>query len=124
MPLSWLAIPGSEIEALEHQRHDITLDLQRCLNLPSQPVPRLAAALQRRRGEQHNEMRPRPDIFEDDAFKVATGNAVEIEEDVVAVESDSGRSPAPRERSSAIAQKYRLLDASHIPAAVPLLHAE
>jgi hypothetical protein len=55
------------------------------LDFAPQPVLRIAAAFERRWREQDKEMRPCADIFEDDALKVAAGDAFKIEERVIAV---------------------------------------
>ncbi len=78
---------AAKVEAFQHEWHNVALDLQSCLNLAAQPIPRFATSLQRGRREQHKEMGPRPDVFKDDAFEVATSYAVKIEEHVIAIMS-------------------------------------
>ena len=70
----------SEVEPLQHQRHDIALVSQSSLNLAAQPIYRVVATLQCGRGEQNKKMCPCSYVSEDDALEVATGNAIKIEE--------------------------------------------
>ena len=64
MPVSPTRNGGcAEVEAFQHQRHDIALAIERRLDLAAQPVGRLAATLQRGRGQQDKKMRARIDVF-------------------------------------------------------------
>jgi hypothetical protein len=111
----------TEVEPFEHQRDDIALVSQRRLYLAAQPIPRVSATLKRRGREQDKEMRPRSYVLEYAAFEVATGDAVVIEEDVIAVLCQVPEyCQCPWNIGAAITDKDGLLDALHNPSRRPL----
>jgi hypothetical protein len=101
----------TEVEPFEHQRDDIALVSQRRLYLAAQPIPRVSATLKR----------PRSYVLEYAAFEVATGDAVVIEEDVIAVLCQVPEyCQCPWNIGAAITDKDGLLDALHNPCRRPL----
>ena len=104
----------AEVEAFQHQRHDIALGIEGSFDLAAQPVVRVAATLQRGGREQDEEVRSRMDVFEDDGLEVAAGDAGEVEEDVVAVVGQVlGNRQRPGSVGAAIADENGFLDACH-----------
>ena len=110
----------TEVEPFQHQRHDIALVRQSGLYLAAQPIRGVVATLQRGGCEQDKEMRARSYVAEDDALEVATGDAVVIEEDIIAVLCQVlENSECPRDIGAAIADKNGFLDAFHNPGGCP-----
>jgi hypothetical protein len=104
----------SEVEPFQHQRHDITLVSQSRLYLAAQPIPWVAATLQRRRCKQDQEMRPCGYVPKYDALEVATRDTVEIKEDIIAVLCQIlENSECPRDIRAAITDKDGFLDPFH-----------
>jgi hypothetical protein len=96
----------SEIEPLQHQRHDIALVSQSSLNLAAQPIYRVVATLQCGRGQQNKIMCPCTYVSEDDALEVATGDTQVIKEHIIAVVCQVLKnSERPRNIGAAITEK-------------------
>src|ERR1019366_2388715 len=104
-----------EVESFQHEGDDVAAGLQCRLNLASQPVPAIAAAFKRRWREQDEEMRPGADIFEDDMLKVAAGDALKVEERVIAVLCQVlVHSQRPGDVGAPVTNEHGFLDAAHV----------
>jgi len=102
------------VEPFQHQRDDIALVNESRLYLSAQPICRVVATLKRGRSEQDKEMCPRSNVSENHALEVATGYAIVIEEDIIAVMSEVlENSEGPRNIGAAVTEKGRFFDAFH-----------
>lgn len=104
-----------EVEALQHEEHDVAAGFQCRLDLAPQPVSAIATALERRGREQDEEMCPGADVFEDDALEVAAGDALKIEEHVIPVLGQVLEDcQCPGEVGAPVTDKHGFLNAAHV----------
>src|SRR5215831_21192803 len=104
----------SEVEPLQHHRHDISFIEQSSLDLAAQPITRLVTAFQRRRGKQNEKMCPRSYVCLDDLFEVTAANTHVIEEHIIAMKLQVLENrQRPRHIGSTITEKDSFLNSFH-----------
>ena len=90
-----------EAEVGQQQRHNVALLVDGELDFAPHHVVRLVGALDRPRREDHQKMRPRLDLVEDDLLKMPAVDALDIHEHVVAVIAQIEEDRAGDKRGSA-----------------------